>query len=371
MKYLKHDDYFQIQLSKTPPQFDEALGYLTYTAFICTRQEVLSIVLKYGRQLLVARPKAFTQLLIQLCTGDLECFVPSATTSGGGNKRQTSIAATIALSATSTHAAPTAEELENIWTSDFWRVVHGLLSSANKLQALSSLTSSPHHESIVSPQDVLGLYHNFESELLILLDGILSASKGRVLAPKIWMTVLELYMQKYQEASIQVEQFKLENRNIIGGTQSHETTEFLYELQHGLKVIEQTIMGYLDGPTVQYDSGHVLLLCHLFGFEKGEKYLLEKQNHVDLLMQRMTEVDDVKEILKLLRKEGTKEPELYVQVLTYFVQRTSNDSSRERKSRLSIAEANGTNPDSDDDDVQSVSSSDEDENNDNDAKYVH
>lgn len=55
-----------------------------------------------------------------------------------------------------------------------------------------------------------------------------------------------------------------------------------------------------------------------------------------LLIQMSIEKNDDKGIMKILRKEGAKESELYVQVLTYFVQRTitQQNSSKGMRSAL-------------------------------------
>ena len=39
-------------------------------------------------------------------------------------------------------------------------------------------------------------------------------------------------------------------------------------------------------------------------------------------MRMLIQNNDVKEVFKVLRREGSKDPELYVQVLTYFVQQS-------------------------------------------------
>jgi len=43
---------------------------------------------------------------------------------------------------------------------------------------------------------------------------------------------------------------------------------------------------------------------------------------IPLLVRICIETNDDKGIMKILRREGSKESELYVQVLTYFVQRS-------------------------------------------------
>lgn len=353
VKYLKHDSYFSIQLSKNPPQYDEAMGYLAYTCFVCSGSDVSAIINQYGRQLLQARPKAFTQFLVKVCTADMDFFLPTATiaspkrpvNSAGGN-------------GANTVNGNNEINLANIWSSDFWRVLHGLLSSNKQLQSLNLHHNHQYQDNpLVAAQDVIGLFHDMEEHLIAFLDGVIQGSKGRLLAPKVWMTVLELYMQKYQQAKQQIAEFDAKEPS------SPEKTSLLQEMNYSVKVCEQTIMGYIDGANVQYDPSHVLLLCHMFSFEKGEKYLLEKQNYVELLMNKMIVLDDTKEIMKLLRKEGSKEPELYVQVLTYFVQRTLQSSSKERKSRKSLMSPGKNGKDSDHENSESDDDGTDDEDN--------
>jgi hypothetical protein len=58
---------------------------------------------------------------------------------------------------------------------------------------------------------------------------------------------------------------------------------------------------------------------HSFQFESGELFLLEKMHSSDLILQKYIETGNEKGIMRVLRREGRKDPELYVQVLTYFV----------------------------------------------------
>lgn len=99
-----------------------------------------------------------------------------------------------------------------------------------------------------------------------------------------------------------------------------------------LKAIEVKIMGILDGHASEYDFDRALLLTHSYGFDLGSRYLLEKSLSTDLLLRMAIESGDERGIFKILRREGGKDPELYVQVLTYFVKKsiTSSQSDDDR-----------------------------------------
>jgi hypothetical protein len=58
----------------------------------------------------------------------------------------------------------------------------------------------------------------------------------------------------------------------------------------------------------------------MYGFKPGELLLLDRLQSVELLLRRYIEIGDDRAILKLLRREGRNQPDLYVHVLTYFVQ---------------------------------------------------
>jgi hypothetical protein len=89
-----------------------------------------------------------------------------------------------------------------------------------------------------------------------------------------------------------------------------------------LAAVEAQVMALLDGAHAQYDPAHALLLCHSFGFERGQRFLLEKQQSTELLMRMLIQGNDSKEVFKVLRREGSKDPDLYIQVLTHFVQQS-------------------------------------------------
>lgn len=79
-------------------------------------------------------------------------------------------------------------------------------------------------------------------------------------------------------------------------------------------------MNMLDGTVAtDYDTGHALLLVHSFNFLPGMLYLLEKSQSVDVILGQLREKKDYPGIFRILRREGSKNPDLMLQQLEYFV----------------------------------------------------
>jgi len=87
----------------------------------------------------------------------------------------------------------------------------------------------------------------------------------------------------------------------------------------------------LDGFNADYDSSQALLLTHAYEFETGEKFLLEKMQCTELLLRMNIESGDEKGIFKILRKEGRKDPDLYVRVLSYLVEQSISTTDNDDK----------------------------------------
>lgn len=233
----------------------------------------MELIVTYGRQLLKARPKMFTSLMINLCTAKYAQLIPEP--SSDINNKENSV------------------------------------SGVELLKMLSKLTV----DKILIPTDpidinqVMKVFVDDNEHLLLLLEGVVDSLRGRRISNKLASTLMELYLVKYSSISDQIY-----DNNMRG--------EPLNELQTALKIAEGNVMSVLDGATVQYDPAHALMLTYQFNFEKGQRFLLEKQHAIDLLLHMLMENGDNLEIFKILRREGSKDPELYVRVLTHFVQRS-------------------------------------------------
>ena len=78
-------------------------------------------------------------------------------------------------------------------------------------------------------------------------------------------------------------------------------------------------MGVLDGShTDTYTVSQALLLAHEHKCEAAQRFLLEQFEAVDILLMKYIEAEDEKGILRLLRREGKKDTDLYFQVLSFL-----------------------------------------------------
>lgn len=283
------------QMKKSPPLYDDVLGYLAYLPFVASSDEILYLLRLYGRALSKNRAVVFTALLVKLCTGDYASLLPS--TQPGALKGQKGDSKSV---------------------KDHHRSSRTLaaITTADVLKAFTHLLP----ESIVIPTErlsiveVMYLFGADDTSLLTLLEGFVEASPGRILPAKVSTTLMELYLHKHSKLSEQLQALRHNSHGSGGGSRS--------ELESSLQTTETQVMGLLDGAHTQYDPAHALLLCHSFAFERGQRYLLERQQSTELLMRMLIDKDDVKEVFKVLRREGSKDPQLYVQVLTYFVQQS-------------------------------------------------
>lgn len=125
--------------------------------------------------------------------------------------------------------------------------------------------------------------------------------------------MLELYLDQYD---------KLKRSSVASSTAKVNGIPLLSEHQRKVAItqLEAKVMNMLDGTVAtDYDTGHALLLVHSFNFLPGMLYLLEKSQSVDVILGQLREKKDYPGIFRILRREGSKNPDLMLQQLEYFV----------------------------------------------------
>jgi len=326
-------------MKKTPPQYDDALAYFAYLPFVTSNDVILSLLRLHGRALSQHRASIFTALLLKLCTADYASLLPHTHPANAVSSNTHSKNASGHHKSSSTHGATHSQHgKKHVTANDVMKSFTHLLS-----------------DTVVVPADrlpiaeVLYLFSSDQASLLSLLQGFVDASPGRLLPAKVSTTLMELYLSKYSNLTEQLHVLRTTPDTVavnapVGSPTKDNNTDVatphttntaltkqveIERLDHTLHATEVSIMGLLDGAHTSYDPAHALLLCHTFHFERGQRFLLEKQQSTDLLMRMLIQNNDVKEVFKVLRREGSKDPELYVQVLTYFVQQSiAQDESR-------------------------------------------
>lgn len=303
-------------MKKSPCQYDDALAYLAYLPFVAPLDTLLSLLRSHGRALALHRSVVFTALLLKLCTADYASLLPhthpAAKTSAHPNNHH--------------HATTTGNNTSNSHNKHSKKV-----TATDVTKSFTHLLS----DAVVVPSDrlpiadVLYLFSNDNASLLTLLQGFVDASPGRHLPPKVATTLMELYLNKYSTVYSELHSLTDTTASNNATTSTANTSNAnltkqveIERLEHTLHSTDTLIMSLLDGAHTSYDPAHALLLCHTFHYERGQRYLLEKQSSTDLLMRILIQNNDVKEVFKVLRREGNKNPEMYVQVLTYFVQQS-------------------------------------------------
>mmetsp|Transcript_11655 Transcript_11655/g.17666 ORF Transcript_11655/g.17666 Transcript_11655/m.17666 type:complete len:1045 (+) Transcript_11655:67-3201(+) len=289
----KHEEYISINLvSKTEKDVDRALSYLValIAAAELPMDDIMYLVMKFGPSFLAERPKAFTGLLIQLCTGTVD----------RGHLRALLIE----------------EAGERIG-----EVTEGLGESVTK--------GKPQFlQETLSVEHALGVFSDDEKSLRVFLEGVSAGDTGQTMPPKVTELLVELYLSEYQ--SLRCTLLDLTSSPENGGQPSASAA--MIDTSSKLKSLEDRITAILDGASSansDFDASSVLLMMHAFGYEGGEMFLLDKMMSTDLILRKYIETGNERGIMRVLRREGKKDPELFVQVLGYFVRLSMQTSGAE------------------------------------------
>jgi uncharacterized membrane protein YgcG len=85
-------------------------------------------------------------------------------------------------------------------------------------------------------------------------------------------------------------------------------------------LVEDEVMTLLKDSAARYDADHALVLVQQYHFEPGMMYLYEKRKMYHMLVQRHMDSGNLHAILATCRKYGQRDPNLWVQVLTYLAE---------------------------------------------------
>jgi hypothetical protein len=306
-----HAQFIQIQLTKPTPDVNVALAYLAALVFEAdvTAQQLNDMVVSQGRKLLSLNADAFTALMIKFCLEDYS-YIPAynhGPTSSGATSVSTN--SKVSISAPAVNGNPPTIQ-------------------ANSIAAISQQQSSrnnPRHQPPVSISELLALYSfDHQKHLKLLLEGVFDGlrAKTRLIHGKITATLLEIYQGEYQAHTEALSKMQVSSPN-------NKDTDDYKELEGAIKSLEARIMSILDGNHVQYDRSHALLLCHSYNFQAGTQFLLEQGEIAnDLLVRQHIEDENDAGLFKIMRLRGSKDPELSVQILKYFVDKTVEQNAK-------------------------------------------
>lgn len=311
----KHEEYIHISLnSKTKKDADRALTYLlaVITLGDIPVSTLIDIVYKFGTLFLTERPVAFTSLLIQLCVGNLDRHKVR------NLLFQDTIDSVYLEVESEVESILTQRKGGNTSTSTHT----GTSKSKDKKMSTTYVLAD-----CFPLEDALSVYADDEKYLRIFIEGVNEGMRGinMTMPPRLTELLLELYLVEYQSI-----RDTLQTYTTITTTTTKDSHHSHVELLNKLKLIEDRVLSILDGASsvnTDYDISNALLLMHTFGFENGEMFLLEKLQSTDLILRRCIETGNERGIMRVLKREGRKDPELFVQVLTYFVRLSMSSSS--------------------------------------------
>jgi hypothetical protein len=201
----------------------------------------------------------------------------------------------------------------DVITTLFVRLVTGELDSLRQNANVPPLSGG------VSIDDIIVVYVDNTAQLYIFLETVLKNRKtyqGVPLSPLAAETLLEFYLRDYEETK--------QKLNSLVASKSNKAD--LSAARKEEKASEKKILSFLDGHlTDTYDPPHALLLVNTYGCEAASRFLLDRMQSTELLMRKHIESGDEKGIFKVLRREGRRDPDLYVQVLSYFVRQAMEE----------------------------------------------
>ena len=259
----------------------EAMRHLTELVLSVSSADLVAIIRAHGPRLLRLQPDAITSLFVRLVTGELDAL----------------------------------------------RYGAGGVGRSEKAPSLSAS---------IAVDDVIAVYVDDTLQLKMFLEALLDhrrTHQGAPLPPRAAESLLELYLEEY----------RLSNENVSALLAAKAPKAEQSAARKAALLLEKKVLGVLDGHlTDAYDVSHAMLLVHAADCEAAERFLLDKVNSSELLLRKHIERGDAKGILKVLRREGRKDPELYVQVLSHFVQQAlaepeDEDAEEERWDDLNEA----------------------------------
>ena len=118
----------------------------------------------------------------------------------------------------------------------------------------------------------------------------------------VWNTIIELHLRAYHKA-----------RN------SKEWAQYTpQKVAEEIDKRERAIEDVLKKPEANYDQNSALCLVQMMGCGRGQLYLYEKMRMFHLVVQHFMDKGDTAEVIKKAKKYGKNDPNLWVNVLTYF-----------------------------------------------------
>lgn len=259
---------------------------------------------------------------------------PLVSTSTSSSNKPTSSGTSTSTSATAVPSASSVAGWQRRYLIHFLEGVSicktGLVLGAS-LTTTSTSTSGGSSNTSTNGACVTGTSTTFTSTSSLLSSGMRGTSW---LSSEMTDLLIELLLYEHEHLQrLLYIQESVSGTSSIGSTSSGSGTSRLnasegvfganltpIQLRNLVTSLQVKLMNILDGTVAsEYDASQALLLAHTFDFTPGVNYLLEKSQSVDLVLARMREVKDHRGIMRTLRREGQRNPELFLDQLKLYV----------------------------------------------------
>ncbi|CAN0275685.1 unnamed protein product [Ascophyllum nodosum] len=275
-RHGEHDWFLRIQLERSQPDYPGALAYIASLSF----DEAAEQLRRRGKPLVAALPEETTGVLMALCTGRYsrkpeETLMPS---DEGNTGRQ--------------------QRLADAGGSG----TGGAKGRTDEAGRRTPMTAA---------EDFVHLYVDDPRWLRIFLMYVLR--EGGRAGPAVADTLLELLLREWAKAP------GGKGRGGSGGA----------GLEAVKKQREAEVMALLDNPRAGFDVDHALVLVQMLNFKPGQLYLYEKLYMTDLVLEHYVDTGDTRNMMRVCRKEGKKNPDVWVRVLSHLVNHASSGDTNQ------------------------------------------
>lgn len=345
-KYQEHDWFLKIQL-EDKRDFRTALAYIASLP----QESAVLYLKKYGKVLVANIPDETTNQLVLMCTGTpapgaetitltsafagasqnaapaptvaaatspapsdptnpfadsapAEQQPPSAVTQTSSFSSVTSIFSNIASSATRKIIESTGSSNNNVGqdseNADLPEPVELVLSDTEDGEGKLDINEGGKQE-LVKAEDFIHIFVGLPKYLVKFLE--LVTERVKDVSPIVYDTLLEMYLHGPDDG----------NNGGEGGVES-EAAETEEERSERLDKARRLIM-YEDAT---YDPHHALVLAQRYEFRDGVMLLLEKLKMYDEIIQYHMENKEFENIIRCCNKYGERDPNVWIQVLSYF-----------------------------------------------------
>jgi len=315
-QHQQHDLYLKIQIEDTG-DIRAALDYIASLPFAQTQR----FMKQYGNKLVNAFPAETTQVLINLCTGWTPMQMAATQES---DKESTSKDGTHSAASTphSTSASPSFSSPSPSSSTDRSNpaaFIHLFVEHPSELERFLSHFFEPQHSHIL-PQ-LATQYQQQQQDGAATGTGGRGGKDSRRLEKEskesknsqtvVCNTLLELYLRQY--AAFEKERAQ----KLAADGKSKERGEGKGAAPTDNPAYNKAY-NFIKLCYGRYDADHALVLCKMYGFEKGIIHLYDKMKLYHEIVQYHMEHHQVNSLLHACQRHGDKVPNLWVQALSYF-----------------------------------------------------